>query len=264
MCFDVDSQPPVQPLLGSDAQGADITLTSADGAQFAAYAARADSAAASGAGIVILPDVRGLYQFYKDLALRFAEAGVSAVAIDYFARTAGLTPRDDAFEFMPHVQQTRFEQISADVASAVAYLRSQRGADGKAPTSIFTVGFCFGGALSFNQAANKLGLAGVIGFYGRPTRRPATAGLSDTPGPIDLVSQFECPVLGLFGGTDQGIPVEQANQFDQALTAAGVKHEIVIYPGAPHSFFDRKQAEFAKEAADAWNRSLAFIRENTR
>src|SRR5579875_607061 len=259
MCFDVDSQPPVQPLFGSDAQGADITLTSADGTTFAAYAARADSSTANGAGIVILPDVRGLYQFYKDLAMRFAEAGVAAVAIDYFARTAGLTARDDDFEFMPHVQQTKWENIAADAASAVAYLRAQTGANGQAPSSIFTVGFCFGGSVSFNQAAQKLGLAGVIGFYGRPVTHPLMSG---SPAPIDMVGHYECPVLGLFGGADQGIPVEQVHQFDEALTKANVPHEIVIYPGAPHSFFDRKQAEFAKESADAWDRMLAFIKAN--
>ncbi len=258
MCFDVDAQPPIQPLLGSDAQGEDITLTSADGTQFAAYAARADSSAASGAGIVILPDVRGLYQFYKDLAMRFAEVGVAAVAIDYFARTAGVATRGDDFDYMPHVQQTQAASLNADVASAVAYLRSQKGPSGAAVSSIFTVGFCFGGGLSFNQAANHLGLAGVIGFYGWPTR-----GRNGAPAPIDQASSFECPVLGLFGGADQGIPAEDAHKFDAALAQAGVAHEVVVYPGAPHSFFDRKQVEFAKESDDAWRRSLAFIKANT-
>jgi len=258
MCFDVDAQPPIQPLLGSDAQGEDITLTSADGTQFAAYAARADSSAASGAGIVILPDVRGLYQFYKDLALRFAEAGVAAVTIDYFGRTAGVATRGDDFDYMPQIQQTQAATLNADVASAVAYLRSQQGASGAAPSAIFTVGFCFGGGLSFNQATTQQGLAGVIGFYGWPTR-----GRNGGPAPIDQVAAFECPVLGLFGGADQGIPAEDARKFDAALAAAGVTHEIVIYPGAPHSFFDRKQTEFAKESDDAWQRSLAFIKANT-
>jgi len=259
MCFDVDAQPPIQPLLGSDAQGEDITLTAADGTPFAAYAARADSSAASGAGIVILPDVRGLFQFYKDLALRFAEAGVAAVVIDYFARTAGVATRGDDFDYMPHVQQTQAATLNADIAGAVAYLRGQRGPSGAAPSAIFTVGFCFGGGLSYNQAANQLGLAGVIGFYGSPTRERSGA-----PAPIDQAQAFACPVLGFFGGADQGIPAADAQKFDAALAAAGVAHEIVVYPGAPHSFFDRKQAEFAKESDDAWRRSLAFIAANTR
>ncbi|MEO7000858.1 MAG: dienelactone hydrolase family protein [Ktedonobacterales bacterium] len=256
MCFDVDSQPPVEPVFGSDARGEDLTLTSADGTPLAAYLAHADSARAGGAGIVILPDVRGLYQFYKDLAMRFAEAGVTAIAIDYFGRTAGVTTaRSDTFDYMPHVQQTKGEQIRDDVAAAIQQLRSQP----NAPAAIFTVGFCFGGGNSFNQAANRQGLAGVIGFYGRPMGGfPPGA-----KGPIDRVGEFTCPVLGLFGGADQGIPTEQVHQFDAALTQAGVEHEIIIYPGAPHSFFDRKYEEFAKESADSWQRMLAFIQAHT-
>ena len=255
MCFDLDSQPPVQPIMGSDAHGELITLTAADGATFAAYHAHADSARYQGAGIVILPDVRGLYQFYQDLALRFAEAGVEAVTIDYFGRTAGLTARDDDFEYMPHVERTTTAQIRADVAAAIARLRS--GAN--APRAIFTEGFCFGGANSFNQAAAQHGLAGVIGYYGRAM----SPGRDGSPAPAERVGEMECPVLGFFGGADPGIPVEQAHAFDAALTQAGVEHEIIVYPGAPHSFFDRKFVEFAKESEDSWKRSLAFIQAHT-
>ena len=256
MCFDIDAQPPIQPLLGSDAYGQDLTLTSADGTQFLAYHAHPDAKTATHAGIIVLPDVRGLFQFYKDLALRFAEAGVDAIAIDYFGRTAGLTERDENFEYMPHVQQTKPEQIKEDVAAAIAQLRGQGGAG---PAAIFTVGFCFGGSNSFMQAANKQGLAGVIGFYGRPMGGfPPGA-----TGPIQRVNEFTCPVLGLFGGADQGIPTEQTQAFDEALTGAGVEHDIVIYPGAPHSFFDRRYAEYAKESADSWQRMLAFIQAHT-
>ncbi|HEX6122027.1 MAG TPA: dienelactone hydrolase family protein, partial [Ktedonobacterales bacterium] len=106
--------------------------------------------------------------------------------------------------------------------------------------------------------ANKHGLAGVIGFYGFPRSRA-----EGRPGPVDRVREFECPVLGLFGGADQGIPVEAVKEFDQAMATAGVEHEIVIYEGAPHSFFDRKQAEYAKESDDAWRRMLAFIQAHT-
>jgi len=204
---------------------------------------------------VILPDVRGLFRFYRDLALRFAEAGVESVAIDYFGRTAGLTPRDESFEFMPHVMRTTPEGVAADVASAVTYLR---GAVGGGPRAIFTVGFCFGGRNSFMQATKKHGLAGVIGFYG-------AVGESRYPGPTptDLAGQFECPVLGLFGGADEGIPEASINAFGAALGKAGVENKMVIYPGATHSFFDRKQDEFAKESADAWRQMLEFIGAHT-
>ena len=253
MCFDVNAEPPIRSISDNPARGEDLVLTSSDGTPFAAYAAHTNTP--TGAGIVILPDVRGLFHFYKELAHRFAEVGVEAVAIDYFGRSAGLTPREDDFEFMPHVMQTKAETVDADVAAAVNYLRNLS----DAPKSLFTVGFCFGGGNSFRQAANNLGLAGVIGFYGQVVGPSRFGG----PTAIDLIPQFSCPILGLFGGADQGISVEGVNQFDAALAQAGIEHEIVIYPGAPHSFFDRKQTEFAKESADSWQRIQAFIAAHT-
>src|SRR5204863_5460203 len=98
------------------------------------------------------------------------------------------------------------------------------------------------------------------GFYGSPAR----PGRDGTPAPIERAKQFACSVLGLFGGADQGIPAETVQDFDKALGAAGVKHEIVTYPGAPHSFFDRRQTDFAEASADAWTRILEFIRTNTK
>ena len=202
-------------------------------------------------GIVVLPDVRGLYRFYEELALRFAEENINAIAIDYFGRTAGVGKRDESFPFMDHVMQTRAENIRADVAAAVAYLR-----DGGS-TSLFTVGFCFGGSNSWLQAAGGHGLNGVIGFYGRPG-----PGRDGSPGPAARAAEFECPVLAMMGGADQGIPPEQVDEFDAALSTAGVEHEVVVYPGAPHSFFDRLYEEHAEASADAWQRALAFIREH--
>ena len=68
----------------------------------------------------------------------------------------------------------------------------------------------------------------------------------------------------LFGGADEGIPESAVNEFDAACRKAGVKHEPTVYPGAPHSFFDRKYTEFAEASADAWRRTQAFVRQNTK
>jgi carboxymethylenebutenolidase len=249
MCHEYQAHPAVTPIAGAAVDSKDLTLTSADGTKFAAFLARAS--AANAAGIVILPDVRGLFRFYEELALRFAENGVNAVAIDYFGRTAGVGKRDEAFPFMEHVMQTRAPAIRDDVAAAVACLRSPEGGDSAA---VFSVGFCFGGSNSWLQAAGGHGLAGVIGFYGRPG-----PGRDGSPGPAQRAAEFTCPVLGLMGGADQGIPVDQVDEYKAALAAAGVKHEIVVYPGAPHSFFDRSYEQHADTAADAWRRALAFI-----
>lgn len=247
MCYDDNARPPLPPGATGSAHGEDATLTSADGAQFAAYVATPGQPAT--AHVLVLPDVRGLHQFYKELALRFAEIGVAAVAMDYFGRTAGLTARDDSFEFWPHVQQIKLANVFADGTVALAHLRDRAGSD----AARFTVGFCMGGALSFLCGTQDLGLAGVVGFY---------AGMSRDLGGGTLLEQanrVRCPSLGLFGGADAGIPPEQVAAFDQALDEGGAPHEIITYPGAPHSFFDRRATEFADASADAWTRVRSFI-----
>ncbi len=249
MCHEPDSSPPIRAISGAAVTHRELVLGTSDGNRFAAFASSPDGP--TSVGIVVLPDVRGLYRFYEELALRFAEHGYAAVAIDYFGRSAGLEQRDDTFDYMPHVEQTTQEGIQSDVAAAVGYLRSP---EGGACTSVFTVGFCFGGRNSWLAAAGDHGLAGAIGFYGRPG-----VGRDGSPGPSARAEELAAPLLALMGGDDPGIPVEDVTVFDEALDAAGVEHEVVIYPGAPHSFFDRKYEEFAAASEDAWGRVLEFV-----
>jgi len=249
MCFDLDSRPPIDPIAGGSLDAGPVTLTGADGTRFRAFSAR--PAAPSGAGIVILPDVRGLHPFFEELALRHAEHGIAAVAIDYFGRTAGTAPQPADFDYQPHVGATTWSNLEGDIRAGVAFLRSE---GGDSLRSTFTTGFCMGGRLASLSATLGLGLAGVISFYGWPTG--ASRG---TPAPADLAAEIECPVLALYGGADQGITAEVRDAYDVALDAAGVEHRTVVYPGAPHSFFDRKAAEFAAASAAAWADELAFI-----
>jgi carboxymethylenebutenolidase len=249
MCFDLDSSPPIPRIRGAAVSHHDLVLTSADGTELAAFAATPDEPKA--AGVVVLPDVRGLYRFYEEVALRLAERGYPALAIDYFGRTAGAAKRGDDFEYMEHVRQTTSEQVQADVAAALEHLRPQAGA-------LFTLGFCFGGRHSWLAAAAGPGLAGAIGFYGRP-------GVANdgTPGPTQRAAEIAAPILALMGGDDEGIPAEAVAEFEAALEREGVEHEVVTYPGAPHSFFDRKQADFTEASEDAWGRVLAFIEQHS-
>ena len=245
MCFELDSVPPIPVIRGAAVSHDDLVLESADGTAFAAFAATPDEPGRT--GIVILPDVRGLYRFYEELALRFAERGYPAVAFDYFGRTAGAAKRDDDFEYMEHVRQTTPAGVQADVAASVAHLRP-------ACDAIFTVGFCFGGRHSWLATAGGHGLAGAVGFYGRPG-----PGADGSPGPAQRAAEFEAPILALMGGADEGIPNDDVRAFEEALEQAGVEHEVVTYPGAPHSFFDRRQEAFAADSEDAWQRVLAFV-----
>lgn len=226
-------------------------MEAADGNRLRAFTATAIDPEA--AGIVILPDVRGLHPFYEHLAARFAEVGVHATAIDYFGRTAGIDDRDENFDHAPHLDHLSMEGLAADAAAGVAHVRSDAGGGA---TRVFTVGFCMGGWISFNQAADHADLDGVIGFYGR------LRGMSpeDDRAPIKLAPSYRCPVLGLFGGADAGIPLEEVDRFRGALTGAGVANEIVAYEGAPHSFFDVKFEQHADACDDAWLRIRAFVR----
>ncbi len=252
MCFDHDSRPPITPIAGGALDSREVELEAADGNRFAAFLARA--AEPTGAGIVILPDVRGLHTYYHELALRFAENGVDAIAIDYFGRSAGIGDRGQGFDYQPHVAATTYEGLRADTTAAAAYLRAETGV-----ASLFTVGFCMGGRMSFLSAGYGLGLSGVIGFYGWPTG--ASRG---TPAPADVADTLQGPILGIFGGADQGIGTEPVAAFEQALRAAGVENRIITYPGAPHSFFDRKADEFAEASAAAWDEVLGFIANHRR
>jgi carboxymethylenebutenolidase len=255
MCFDFDALPPELPAdlalrpLGGGAAAERLELESADGTRFSGALAVAPEDTSP--AVLIFPDVRGLYPFYVELAERFAQAGHSAITFDYFGRTAGTGERDDEFEYMPHVNQTRLATVQADAAAAIAALRSRGGA-----SSVVSVGFCFGGTHSFLAAQSAdLGLAGAIGFYGNLADRETR------PSPIPTAASTRVPVLGLFGGTDQSIPQEAIDEYDAALDDSGVQHELITYPGAPHSFFDRAYEEHADACEDAWRRVLAFVAE---
>jgi carboxymethylenebutenolidase len=250
MCHETDARPPLLPISGGAIDAHDVELTSADGTHFAAHVALAEQH--GGPGIVVIPDVRGLHPFYEDLANRLAEAGVHAMAVDLYARTAGPGHRGGDFEFMPHVNATEHPTIAKDVRAAVDAMRTPEFGGSE---RTYTMGFCFGGRASLVQGFQGHGLAGVICFYGSPTG-PARANL---PVPLDEARSYQCPVLGLYGGADEGIPQADIDRFDAALTAAGVEHRLITYPGAPHSFFDRTAAEHADAAADAWRQVLTFV-----
>jgi carboxymethylenebutenolidase len=247
MCHDPDSRPPAPPRSGDVQERGTLTLTSADGTEFsAAYAA---PAASPRAGVIVLPDIRGLHPYYVALAERFAEAGLPAVAVDWFGRTAGLAGADDGtgtrgadFDWQRHIPRTTAEGIDADLAAALEYLRRRTRPDLPA----LTVGFCFGGSHSWRQSAGDLDLAGCVGFYGRPV----VVG--------NAAEQAHRPTLMLIAGGDSVTPVADQLALAETMRAAGAEVETAVYDGAPHSFFDRAFTEWADACADAWRRILAL------
>jgi carboxymethylenebutenolidase len=253
MCYDDKALPPDPPGAYGTARGEERVLTAADGNRFAAYSAHPSHP--TGAQVLIYPDAGGLHTFYKELVLRFAQVGIEALAMDYYGRTAGLTARDESFDFWPHMHQLQLPNVFADARAAMAHLHTNAGSS----RSTFIVGFCLGGSLTLYTATEPFELAGVIPFYGGLSR-DMDAGKGSV---LQAAQHVRYPVLGLYGGADQSIPVEQVQELDTTLDQAGIEHEIVIYPGAPHSFFDRRFAEFTQESEDAWKRVVAFITVHT-
>jgi carboxymethylenebutenolidase len=254
MCFDPAATPPPLPSdvtsgqVSGEVSGEQLVLDSGD-APFRAHLALGPASART--AVVVLPDVRGLFGYYEHLAESFAAAGHHAIALDYFGRTAGLSERPGDFDFMPHIMETTPEQVRADVRACIAALRERAEVD-----HVVTVGFCFGGTQSYLATTDpSLGLSGAVAFYG---------GLDATrlgvfPSPAAEAPSMHGPILALFGGADPSIPEELRDEFDRALTDAGVEHELVVYPGAPHSFFDRSHGEHGAECEDAWRRVLGFL-----
>jgi carboxymethylenebutenolidase len=241
MCHDTDSRPPAPPRSGDVAERGTLTLTAADGTEFAvAHAAPAEPARV---GVVLLPDIRGLHPYYVALAERFAEAGLSAVAVDYFGRTAELPAtgtREQDFDWQTHIPQTTPEGVDADVSAAIAYLRERTRPD----LPVVTVGFCFGGSHSWRLAGGDLDVAACIGFYGRPAMVGDVAATR--------------PTLMVIAGADQATPVEDQLALAERLRAGGADVATAVYDGAPHSFFDRAYGDWADACADVWRRVLAL------
>lgn len=245
MCFDTDALPPDPARTGMGAGAERTVLTAEDGNRLAATIAR--TTADHPAGAVILPDARGLHPYYEALAERLADAGVHAVALDPYGRTAGAEHRADGFDHQPHRAAVRDATLRTDVRAAADAAR------GLGATRVLTIGFCFGGRGSLMQASQS-GIDGVVAFYGPP------AGEIEGASPLAEARQelVRVPILGLYGGADRGIPREDTDAYGAALDAAGIDHVIVVYPGAPHSFFDRSMSEHAEACRDAWARVLGF------
>ena len=242
MCHDTDSRPPAPPRSGDVAERGTLTLTSADGAAVAAaYAAPAGEARV---GVVLLPDIRGLHAYYVALAERFAQAGLPALAVDWFGRTAGLPEtgtRGQDFDWQTHIPQVTAAGVDADVTAAIAYLRERTRPD----LPVLTVGFCFGGSHSWRLGGNAdVDLAGSVGFYGKP----------ELTGDAPAVR----PTLMVIAGADAATPVEAQLALAERLRAGGAEVETAVYDGAPHSFFDRAYGDWAEACDDVWRRVLAL------
>lgn len=239
MCFTGDQRPPQPPRTSEVGDHGPLVLTAADGNRFSGF--DAVPLTRRGASLVLLPDIRGLHNFYTDLALCFAQAGIDTVALDPYGRSAGLGARQNDFEYSPHAKALTSRDVLADARAAATRLKE------RSDDPVFTLGFCMFGGHSWRLAATNLHPAGSMGFYGRPSTV------------ADVVADLSAPLLILAAGDDKATSAQDNEAFVSSLSEAGKEHDFVLYEGAPHSFFDRSFDQWQSECTDAWVRILGFI-----
>ncbi len=230
------------------------TLRAGDGAALREFVALPATGLRRGA-VLIIHDIWGYTDFYKDLARRITGHGYAAALIDFFGRQGDLpesmrapertgTKPEAMARAVQRAQQLSDERFLADMQTAVDDLHA-RGA-----ARVACWGFCMGGRLAYASAARVGGLAGAVAYYGHLQAEPGRFS------PLELAAQIRIPVLAIFGGADPGIPADQIAAFQNALKT---DKEFVTYPGAPHGFLRYGATEHKEAIDDALQRTYRFF-----
>ncbi len=234
----------------------------AKGGDMPAYRAMPDPSSSFGSGpfptVLVIQEVWGVHEHIKDVCRRLAKAGYYAIASELYARQGDPTKIADTQEIIKTiVSKVPDAQVMADLDASVAFAK----ASGKADTAKLAVtGFCWGGRITWLYAAHNPGLKAAAAWYG-PIDRPRTE--LQPKFPIDLAADLKCPVLGLYGAADQGIPVDTVDKMGAACKAAGKNCEFKIYPDTPHAFnADYRPSYRAEAAKDGWAKMLAWFKQN--
>ena len=235
---------------GIDAHDVELTVA---GTRIPAYEARPE---ASGRHpiVVVISGFTGNSEQHKDVVRRFAHAGFYAISPELYHREGGMQGK--SFQDMARISSgvTRAQYLGdiragAEHAKAQSWARADR---------LGVTGFCGGGALALHFTAESSDVAAAVPWYGHLKRV-----FSDAPGvdAFSLVPKLKCPVLGLYGGKDTGIPAEDVRKFESELKKSNSSVEFVIYPDAQHAFFsdDRPQVYLKAAAEDGWKRCMGFF-----
>ncbi len=209
-------------------------------------------------GLVLIPDVRGLADHYRDVGRRFAAEGFFTLVIDLYSRE-GAPALPDMAAVLRWIEALPDPRVLADLHGAVRYLATR--GDVRADR-IGITGFCMGGQYALLAACTVEGLAACVSWYGM--LRYATHSATKPASPLERAAQLRCPYLGLFGADDAIIPVADVDELRATLARGRQPHEIVVYPGAGHAFFNdtRPDAYRPAVAADAWPRAIAFLHQH--
>jgi len=209
--------------------------------------------------VLVVQEIFGVHEYIKDVARRFAKLGYLAVAPELFARQGDVSKIKDVKDIMPIVSKVPDAQVLSDLDATVAWAG---GAAGKGDTKRLGItGFCWGGRIVWLYAAHNPQLKAGVAWYGRL----ASAGSELQPKqPLDVVADLKAPVLGLYGGKDQGIPLEDVEKMRAALTKSGkTTSEIVVYAEAPHGFHaDYRPSYTPADARAGWQRALDWFKKN--
>ncbi len=205
-------------------------------------------------GVVVIPDVRGLYEHFHDIARRLAASGYAALAVDLYSRgeVPDISTPQTTFKFIAELPDTR---VIADLQAAIDFLAGHA----QVTDRIGMTGFCMGGKLTWLAAANCRGLSSAAAWYGM--LRSDQIDANNPEHPIDAVERLSCPVLGLFGAEDPFIPLDQVADLESRAAEHGLDVEVVVYPGAGHAFANSSRPEgYREEAAeDAWRRVFSLF-----
>jgi carboxymethylenebutenolidase len=207
--------------------------------------------------VLVVQEIFGVHEHIKDICRRLGKAGYLAIAPELFARQGDVSKLKDVNEILEKVvAKVPDEQVMKDLDTTVAWAAQNKGDTKK----LAITGFCYGGRIVWLYAAHNPDLKAGAAWYGRVMGAPNKV---QPKHPIDLVKEIKAPVLGLYGGKDQGIPVSDVEDMRGQLKAANNASEIVIYPEAPHGFNADYRPSYRKEAAeDGWKRMLEWFKKN--
>jgi carboxymethylenebutenolidase len=196
-----------------------------------------------------------MHEHIKDVARRFAKEGFLGIAFEPYAREGGVLHLPDQPSVMKVVNSVPDGRVMGDLDAIVAHAKRHPSARAD---RIGVTGFCRGGMYTLLFAAHNRDVKAAVPWYGsiKPAKTPGIR----TVGPLDVAAQIKCPVLGLYGEADQGIPVTDVKEMEAALRAAGTTAEFVVYPGAPHAFNADYRPSYRAEAAKAaWARCVEWF-----
>jgi carboxymethylenebutenolidase len=207
--------------------------------------------------VLVIQEIFGVHEHIKDICRRLAKRGYLAVAPELYFRQGDVSKMKDINEILEKVvAKVPDAQVTKDLDASIAWAQANKG-DTK---RVAVTGFCYGGRITWLYAAHNTDVKAGVAWYGR---LQGVSGANQPKHPIDLVRELKAPVLGLYGGKDQGIPVSDVDDMKNDLKSVQSKSEIVIYPDAPHGFNADYRQSYRKDAAeDGWKKMLEWFAAN--